>query len=182
MLPVPRIWWDGEGEGGSLVLVPGLMGIGVMVSVLMLIADAMTRLVPVSTRRRALLMECRVRGRESDMRAVRTGEPPRPVVAVRVPRGRVAALLLAALAGSAAFLSVVVGLAISSRVGDDRRTWALGLGVVAATVLASLGLAWLSAAVAGRAMPRWLRRLHQSWPLGTYPDPGRSSDPLMFEG
>lgn len=162
-----RPLWDFDEEVGLTVLVPGLMGLGFLISLVMLVADGIGRILPRSGRRRAVAIASLSPARVSDVIAVVTGSPPTPRAVTRVPRPRIQALTLAVIAGAGAVVAVVVGIEGAAEVGVDRQAWVLGFGVFVAAILAGLAVLWLGTVVTGRSAPRWLRRLHNSWPLGT---------------
>ncbi len=153
------------------VLVPGLFGLGFVISLVVLAGDFIGRLLPASGKRRWAEIERHALGRSSDMAAIRSGEAPIPGVVDRVPRGRMVAFSLAALAGLAATASIVAGFALAARVGLDRQGWALGAAFVIAIPVSLFGLMWLLSGALGRRAPRWLNYLSSFWPFGTYPEP-----------
>jgi hypothetical protein len=156
------------------VFVPGLMGAGLIVSIVMLASDGLRRLLPVrGERARAVHVATRARARVHDLVSVRTGEPPLSAAVSRVPRSRPVSLGLGALAlaGAAAIMagSVVVYRGHGSLLSG--RGWPLGVGAALALPLGAAGLVLLLSGALGPRRPGWLERLARMEPLGALPDP-----------
>ncbi len=174
-MPMPRRpRWDPGEDAGMHVIVPGLMGIGFLISLSVLAADLVARLLPASGRRRAAQVERYAKGRVGDLHAIPLGSAPRRGVVLRGLRRRMTAMVLGSLSASVAVASMVAGFAAAARVGVDRQGWAIGLGIGIGAGVALFGLAWLLAAATGPRAPRWLLFIHRFWPLGGYPDLQRS--------
>src|SRR6266508_3523975 len=89
------------------VFVPGLMGAGLLVSIMLLIADGVRRLFPSrGERARAVLLAQRAHGRVRDLTTVRTGDVPTAVVVPRAVRPRITSVVFGVVA--AALAAVVV--------------------------------------------------------------------------
>ena len=169
MIPVRRI--PDPPEERTNVLVPGLFGLGFLISLGVLAGDFVGRLLPASSKKRWAATERYARGRMSDISAVSDGRPPEPGVVDRVSRGRVVAFGLASAAAAIAAVSIIAGFAVAARVGVDRQGWAIGAGLVIAVTVTGFGLIWLLSGAFGRQGPAWLRRINSFWPFGTYPEP-----------
>lgn len=152
------------------VLVPGLFGIGFLISLIVLASDAVAHLFPTSGRRRRAAIAQIARGRADELASLQSGEAPRPGTIDCVMRGRAMSLLLAVVAASLATVAVSVGFVVAAEIGADRKAWAAAFGIVVAVPLGGLVVAWLLAALFGSRAPRWLRALHTVWPIGTYPE------------
>ncbi len=152
------------------VLVPGLFGIGFLISLIVLASDAIAHLFPTSGRRRRAALAQIARGRADELHSLRTGEPPRPGRIDCVVRSRPTSLALALVAALLAVAAVSIGLALAAEIGEERKLWAAAIGVGIAVPLALLAAVWLPAAVFGSRAPRWLVALHTVWPIGTYPE------------
>lgn len=155
------------------VFVPGLMVTGILVSMIMLVADGIKRLMPARGQRaRAVAMEIKVRGRVSDLASVGLGVDPVPPRIDRVPRSRLSSAALALVAFS------ITGLLIVATIGAyttpdstlNERGWTLSIGFGAAALPAIVGLVWLASALFGSTPPEWLQRATRYWPIGTLPD------------
>ncbi len=171
MIPVRRLPTDPQPDERMQVLVPGLFGIGFVISLFVLAGDALSHLLPASGGRARAAARRDAIGRASDITAVRSGRHPEPGVVVRVARSRIGSLSLAALAGALAAASIVGGFAVAARVGVDRQGWALGAGFVVAVPVGLFALTWMLSGAFGSRAPRWLCYLNGFWPFGTYPDP-----------
>ncbi len=168
MPPRRRPWLAEEGDGLH-VLVPGLFGVGFLISLFVLAFDAIAQLVPAAGRRRNALLMRDVHGRSSDLAAVRSGRPPVPGAVPCEPRTRPAAAMLGGMAATAALLVAVVGFAAADEVGVDRQAWAISIALVVAVPMALVAASWLLFALLGARSPRWLSSVQSVWPLGTYP-------------
>ena len=169
MIPVRRV--PDPPEEGTKVLVPGLFGLGFLISLGVLAGDVVGRMLPASGRKRWAAMERHARGRTSDILAVRSGQPPAPGIIDRVARGRLVSFGLAAAAATLAAVSIAIGFTIAASVGVDRQGWAIGSGFVVAVTVTAFGLVWLMSGAFGRGGPQWLQRINCVWPFGTYPQP-----------
>ncbi len=169
MIPPRRDPWLGEDGGGPHVLVPGLFGVGFLISLIVLAFDAIAQLVPAAGRRRNALLMRDVHGRSNDLEAVVTGSPPAPGAVPCEPRTRAMSALLGGIAAAVALLVTAVGFAAAGHVGVDRQAWTITIGLVVAIPVALMAGMWLLAALLGANSPRWLRSLQSVWPLGTYP-------------
>ena len=165
--------WLYEDDGDLQVFVPGLMAGGILVSIGMLVWDAIKKLIPNTTRRaRAAELHVRAVGRVNDLLSVEAGEAPRPGRVERIVRNRLAAagLALAALAGAGTIAFMTFG-AYSARTGTlAHRGWTLTGGFSVAGVATALGLVWVASAAYGHRAPAWLRRAATRWPVGALPD------------
>lgn len=157
------------------VFVPGLMGAGILVSIVMLVTDGVRKLFPVrGDRARAARMRSIAMGRANDLLAVGKGIPPEPATVRHVPRSRWVSLLLGVLAaaGAAAVLATT-----QSFFNDDivdlagREEWGFGLGWGTSALLATGAVVWLLSAAFGSRRPEWVTRLASVPPLGTLPEP-----------
>ncbi|MBI2168268.1 MAG: hypothetical protein HYU28_02030 [Actinobacteria bacterium] len=157
------------------VFVPGLMGAGILLSIAMLISDGARKLFPIrGDRARFAHARAAALGRANDLRAVVRGAPPVPARISHVPRGRLASIVLGLLAGASAaavlaathsfFNSDLAGLA-------GREEWGFGAGWMAAALLGSGSVIWLTAGALGSRRPSWLDRLAALPPLGELPPP-----------
>ena len=173
MFPMPRYRWDPAEEAGFHVLVPGLMGIGFLISLGVLAADVVGHLIPVAGRRRAAEVERRALGRAHDVLSLRSGEPPALGVVLRQPRRRVTALVLATIAALVATASVASGYTLAAHVGVDRQGWAIGTGIGLGALIGLFGAVWLAVGVGGAQQTTWLQFINRFWPLGAFPDPVR---------
>ena len=169
MIPMRRL--PDPPEERTHVLVPGLFGLGFLISLGVLAGDFVGRLLPASGKKRWAAMERQARGRRSDIAAVRSGHAPEPGVVDRIARGRLVSFGLATVAGLLAAASIVGGFAVAAHVGVDRQGWAIGSAFVVATTVSAFGFVWLMSGAFGRRGPRWLRHVNSFWPFGTYPDP-----------
>ncbi|MGH2730497.1 MAG: hypothetical protein ACRDJI_07785 [Actinomycetota bacterium] len=155
------------------VFVPGLMVTGILVSMIMLAADGIKRLIPArGDKARALRMEMKVRGRVSDLASVGLGVDPVPPRIDRVPRSRVSAAGFALVSLSIAGLLIVATISAYTTPGSTlyKRGWTLSIGFGAAALPAIFGLLWLASALFGDEPPEWLRKAARHWPIGTLPD------------
>jgi hypothetical protein len=156
------------------VFIPGLMGAGIIVSIVMLVSDGLRRLLPVrGDRARGVHVSRRARARVHDLVSVRTGEAPLPVTVLRVPRPRSVSLALGALALAGA-VAIMVGAVVVYRGHGSvlsGRGWPLGGGAVLAFPLGAAGLVLLLSSALGPRRPGWLDRLARMEPLGALPDP-----------
>jgi len=156
------------------VFIPGLMGAGLIVSIVMLVSDGLRRLLPVRGQRaRAVHIAKGAQARVHDLVSVRTGEPPLLATVSRVPRPRAVSLTLGALALTGAG-AIMVGAVIVYRGHGSvwsGRGWPLGVGLALALPLGAAGLVLLLSGVLGPRRPGWLDRLARTEPLGTLPDP-----------
>jgi hypothetical protein len=174
MLVPRRVFWVTEDEDAGLnVFVPGLMVTGILVSMIMLVADGIKRLMPArGEKARAVEMELKVRGRVTDLTSVALGNDPVPPRIDRVPRSRAASAGLALVFLSIAGLLIVA--TISAYTTPDttlyERGWTLSIGFGAAALPAVFGLLWLVSVIFGDNPPEWLRRAARHWPVGTLPD------------
>lgn len=173
MMPRRRSGLD-DGDGLH-VLVPGIMGIGFLISLAMLALDAVERALPMVGRRRAAEMARLSEGRSNDLRSISHGRPPEVGVVRREARSRLASLLLGAGALGGAVLAIRIGFDVAGETSSDRQAWAAVIGLLVGMALAAPGTMWLLAAVTGPKAPGWLRWFHQFWPLGGLPD--LSTDP-----
>jgi hypothetical protein len=156
------------------VFIPGIMGAGIIVSIVMLVSDGLRRLVPVrGARARAVHIATRTQARVHDLVSVRTGEPPLPATVSRVPRPRAVSLALGALALAGAGAIMVGAVVVYRGHGSvwSGRGWPLGVGLALALPLGLAGLVLLSSGVLGPRRPGWLDRLARTEPLGVLPDP-----------
>lgn len=170
------------------VFVPGLMGAGILLSIVMLVTDGVRRMFPVrGERARAARIRSVAMGRANDLLAVGRGIAPEPARVRHVPRGRWASVLLGLLT---AVTAAVVLVATQSLFNSDmidlagREEWGFGLGWGAAALLASGAGIWLLSGVLGPRRPEWVARLAAVPPLGELPDPYEAVHPpwlLDFE-
>jgi hypothetical protein len=166
-------WLTEDAEDGLNVFVPGLMVTGILVSMVMLVADQVRRLFPARGQRaRAVRIEMKSRGRISDLAAVGLGVTPETPRIDRVPRDRFGALGLAAIALCAAGLMAVATIGAYTTPGGTlyHRGWTLSFGFGVALIPAVLGAYWLLSAVLGRTQPEWMLRAARRWPFGGLPD------------
>ncbi len=161
-------WWDDPGEGHQ-VLVPGLFGVGFVISLLVLGFDAIARLLPAAGKRRHALLARDAHGRANDVAAIGSGRAPAPGAVPCEARSRGMSALLGALAATVALTAVLLGVLVADRVGVDRQAWAITVAIVAAVPASAMAAVWLLSALLGPRSPRWLRALQRSYPLGTYP-------------
>lgn len=156
------------------VFIPGLMGAGIIVSIVMLVSDGIRRLLPVrGERARAVHIATRAQARVHDLVSVRTGEPPLPATVSRVPRPRAVSLALGALALAGAGAIMVGAVVVYRGHGSvwSGRGWPLGVGLALALPLGAAGLVLLLSGAVGPRRPGWLERLARMEPLGVLPDP-----------
>jgi len=162
-------WWDDDPS--FHVLVPGLMGVGFVISLLVLVSDVIVKMIPRSRRGRNAQLEQRAQGRVNDLAAVATGVPPRPGDVHRRLRSRTASVVLGLIAAAAALGIILGGVNIAeNHVGVDRQAWVIAWALVFTAPVAAVAVGWLAAAAAPRPVPDWLEWLHRLWPLGRYPD------------
>lgn len=178
--------WQGRRSGGRSpetgVFVPGLMGAGILLSIVMLVSDGLKKLFPVrGERARAAKVRAAARGRAHDLLAVGSGRPPQPARIRHVPRTRSGSLVLGVLAGVTATAVVAATEAIfHSDTGVlAERGWTLGAGYSLAAIFSVAGAVWLTSALLGNARPRWLEALASWPPLGGLPYPEEAVDPLV---
>ncbi len=162
--------WTDDHEQGFNVLVPGLMGAGFLLSVLVLVVDWFSKKFPLSAHRRRVMEERSARGRVSDLAAVVDGRAPGPAQVLRVPRSPGRALILAFTALILAVVSAVAGIEAGIHVSPDRRAWVVGPLVALAVPLTIAGVVWVMTAFTVGRRPAWLVRANSVWPLGVYPD------------
>ncbi len=162
--------FDDEPEDRFGILVPGLFGIGFLISLAVLVADAVSHLFPTSGRRRRAMVAQVAKGRANELTSLSTGRAPQPARIERVVRTRLGSLALAALAVALAATAVVGGLALAAEIGAERKAWATVVGFGLAAPLVLLAAIWLLAAAFGPRSPRWLRALHTIGPIGAYPE------------
>lgn len=174
MIPVRRRWLPGD-EEGMHVLVPGLMGFGFLISLIVLAADGIVRLIPATRRKRRIVALGLARSRANDLAAIGSGAPPRPGAVLRQPRRRLVSAGLGLTAASVGVVAVLFGLALAGYVGPDRQGWVIWGGIGMAIPLMGLAVVWLVAAMP-RPLPLWLAAAHNYWPIGAYPDPGSIVD------
>jgi hypothetical protein len=157
------------------VFLPGLMGAGVLLSAVILIADAVRRLLPSGSERRSAEVARGVDGLV--VRAARAGGRP---IAERVGpwrdlRSRTFYALLATFSAMAAAVLINGGVAIYTGEGGlAGNPWPLGWGV---GVGATLGLVSLGATLVSTVhdrLPPTVRRIVAGSPIGRLraPDPG----------
>ncbi len=170
MFPVRDSRWQMDEQPDLSVLVPGMMGIGFLISLVMLVADAFTKVVPLAGRRRTAALAKLSRGRVSDARSIWSGAPPAIGVVPRVPRRRITAAALAVAVFTLSAVAIAIGIEVADTVGTDRQLWAIGTSVLIAAFATMLGSIWLLAAISGPAAPRWLLGLHEYWPFGVLPN------------
>lgn len=164
------------------VFVPGLMGAGILLSIVMLVSDGIKKLFPVrGERARAARLRSVARGRAHDLLAVGSGRPPQPARVLHVPRSRPGSLVLGLLAGATATAVVAATEAIfHSDTGVlAERGWTLGAGYSLAGIFSVAGAVWLTSALLGKARPPWLDALASWPPLGGLPYPEEAVDPLV---
>lgn len=162
------------------VFVPGLMGAGILLSIVMLVSDGVRRLFPVrGPRARAAHARRVAQGRVNDLLAVGRGVPPVPARVHHVPRRRGSAALLGLLAtGIAGALVSATESIFHAQTGVlAERGWTLGAGYSAVGIFAAGAAVWLLSAVLDDARPRWLHRLAAMPPLGALPDPEEAVPP-----
>ena len=156
------------------VFVPGLMGAGILVSILMLASDGIRKLFPVrGTRARAVRIQSIAVGRANDLRAVGQGVAPVPARIRHVPRRRLPALLLGVLAGGTAVALVVATESFfdSGMVRlSGREEWGEGAGFALAGLFGLGAAVWLLSGVLGPRRPEWIVRLASLPALGQLPD------------
>jgi hypothetical protein len=170
MIPWPRRHLSDDGDGLN-VLVPGLMGIGFLISLLVLVSDGIARILPHGQRRRAAMLERTARGRASDVSSIRSGVAPRPGEVNRQLRSRPISFALGLVAATIAYAIVASGVYIAeNHVGVDRQVWVVVWALVLATPLFVVAFFWLAAAATGSRAPAWLRWAHVYWPVGRYRD------------
>ncbi len=169
MMPPRRRPWLGEDGDGLHVLVPGLFGVGFLISLIVLAFDAIAQLVPAAGRRRNALLMRDVHGRTNDLEAVASGRPPAPGAVPCEPRTRAMSALLGGIAATLSLVVAVVGFAAAAHVGVDRQAWTISIALVVAIPVGLVATMWLLSALLGAGSPRWLRSLQTVWPLGTYP-------------
>jgi hypothetical protein len=162
------------------VFVPGLMGAGIIVSVVMLVSDGLRQLLPArGGRARAVHITTRAQARVHDLVSVRTGEPPLPATVARVPRPRAVSLALGALALVCAAAIMAGAVVVYRGHGSvlSGRGWPLGGGVALALPLGAAGLVLLLSGALGPRRPGWLDRIARMEPLGALPDPQTIAPP-----
>ena len=169
MIPIRRL--PDPPEERTHVLVPGLFGLGFLISLGVLAGDFVGRLLPAAGKKRWATIERQARGRMSDIAAIPSGTPPQPGVVDRVARGRLVSFGLASVAALLATASIAGGFAVAAWVGIDRQGWAIGAGFVIGLTVTAFGLVWLLSGALGRRGPKWLRYVNSFWPFGTYPEP-----------
>lgn len=169
MLPMRDSRWQTDDQPDLNVLVPGLMGIGFLISLVMLVADGFTKVVPLAGRRRTAALVRLSRGRVSDTGSIWNGVPPVAGAVLRVPRRRVVAALIALALFAVSAVAIAIGIDIADTVGTDRQAWAVISAILIAAAATFPGVVWLLAAVTGPAAPRWLLWLQQFWPFGVLP-------------
>ena len=169
MYPRRDLHWSHDDHPGLNVLVPGMMGIGFLISLVMLVADGFTKVVPLAGRRRTAALARLSRSRVNDAASIWDGAPPSVGVVARVPRRRITSAAFAVILFAIAVASVWIGVETAETVGNDRQLWALGTGVIIALAAVGPGMIWLLAAITGPTAPRWLLWLHQYWPFGVLP-------------
>lgn len=165
------------------VFVPGLMGAGILVSIVMLVTDGIRKLFPVrGDRARAARVRAVALGRANDLRAVGRGEPPEPARVLHVPRSRGVSVILGMLALAAA-VAVLAG--TQSYFNSDlidlagREEWGFGLGWGASFLLAAGGVIWLASGALGKNRPELVERLASLPALGELPDPYDPLHPVL---
>lgn len=173
MLPARRPSWLADEDGGVNVLVPGLMGAGILASFAMLVSDALRRVfLSLGGRAWAARLAVRAAGRVRDLESVRHGLAPVPAAVDRVPRGRLASLVLAtvALAAAATILSTTVAVYRAGGEGAlGRPLWNLSGGILLGSALAAAAAVWAAAAITGPGHAGWVRAASRWWPLGALP-------------
>jgi len=165
------------------VFVPGLMGAGILLSIVMLISDGVRRMFPVrGERARAARLRANALGRVSDLRSVARGLAPIPARIRHVPRPRLAAAVLGLLAaGTAVALVSATQSVFHADTGVlAERGWTLGAGYSAAALFGAAAAVWLASAVAGPSRSPWLDRVAAVPPLGGLPEPHESIDPIAL--
>lgn len=163
------------------VFVPGLMGAGILLSIVMLISDGLKKLFPVrGERARAARLVSSARGRAYDLMAVGRGVPPLPHRVQRIPRPRVPAFVLGVVAAgiTVALISITRSIFEAKTGILADRGWTLGAGYTAAGLFAAGSAIWLLSAAFGSARPRWLEYLAGWGPLGVLPGAPETDDPL----
>lgn len=158
------------------------MGAGILLSIVMLLSDAVRRVFPVrGERARAARARMVARGRAHDLLAVGSGRPPRPARVRHVPRSRTGSLLLGVFAGVTTATVVAATEAVFNAQAGllAERGWTLGAGYSLAAIFGAAGTVWLMSALLGEARPRWLERLASWPPLGGLPYPEEAVDPLI---
>ncbi len=164
------------------VFVPGLMGAGILLSIVMLASDGIKKLFPVrGERARVARARVAARGRAHDLLAVGSGRPPQPARVRHVPRSRVGSLALGLIGGLTAAAVVAATQAIfHSQTGVlAERGWTLGAGYSLAAIFSVAGAVWVTSGLLGDARPRWLETLASWPPLGGLPYPEEAVDPLV---
>lgn len=167
----------------SGVFVPGLMGAGILLSIVMLVSDGLRRMFPVrGERARAARLEANALGRVQDLRSVARGVAPHPVRVRHVPRPRIASALLGLLAAgiAVALISATQSIYHAEAGVLADRGWTLGAGYSGAAIFGTGAAVWILSSVTGPARPRWLERAAAVPPLGGLPDPAQAIDPLTM--
>jgi hypothetical protein len=171
MFPVRRI--ESSEDAGLNVFVPGLMAAGILLSIVMLAADATKALLPSRGQRaRHARIARRLRGRVNDLESIALGVAPHPFKVEREPRGVIAsiAVALASLAATYAIVAATVG-AYSARTGSlSHRGWTLSGGFGLASLCAAVGvLALINVFLREGRRPLWLEQASRHWLLGRLP-------------
>jgi hypothetical protein len=176
MFPIRRIEYF-EDEGPN-VFVPGLMAAGILLSIVMLAADAAKWLWPSrGERARGARIAHKLQGRINDLESVALGTAPKPFRVKREPRGVVVSIALAIASFAATHEIFFATIRVyGARTGSlAQRGWTLSGGFFFASVCASIGvLAMLNVISPAGRRPRWLASVNSNWLLGRIP---RVEDP-----
>jgi hypothetical protein len=161
--------WLTEDQDGTNVFVPGLLGAGLLISMVMLVSDGLRRIDPLraqAARERETMAHAE--GRVRDLHAVVSGREAEPPRFAYEPRGRFATLIGGLVAVALAVAVVWWSIGIYHGTGSvlNDRGWTIGGGVLVALILAFPGLLLLSSGLLGTAEPEWLKRLAARPPLG----------------
>ncbi|HSR14686.1 MAG TPA: hypothetical protein VLL51_02995 [Gemmatimonadales bacterium] len=157
------------------VFLPGIMGAGIVLSVVILVADALRRVLPSGSERRSAAV-----ARGVDELVARTAQAAsRPIAPRAEPardlRSRTFYALLATLTAMAAAYLINGGVAVYTGEGGlAGNPWPLGWGVGTGATLGLVSLGASIVAVVHHRLPSPLRRFIAGSPIGRLraPDPG----------
>ena len=151
------------------VFLPGLMGLGVIVSGLVLVADAFRRLFPSRGLRRKSQVAHRMYGVTAAAARAAGRELPEPELLRREPRPAWVYWATAAAGAALAMLFVRTGFHVFQEPGRlYANNWTIGLGIVAGLVPAIIAGLAFAVAVAGRDRPARLQLLVEETWLGRH--------------
>jgi hypothetical protein len=172
------------------VFIPGIMGAGILLSAIILVADAVRRLMPSGSARRSAEVARGVDGLV--VRAARAGDRPidRRVGPWRDLRSRAFYGLLAVFTAMAAAVLINGGVAVYTGDGGlAGNPWPLGWGVGVGATLGLVSIGAFIVAVIHQRLPSPIRRVVAGSPIGRLraPDPGyaeraRRLVPTLHEG